>query len=70
MSAATAGTRRPQGLPADAAVIDCDVHIAPAAPEVLFPYLPAYWQGGAVDHAVPRPHRHRLSAGRGHVASA
>ena len=35
---------RPGTLPADAAVIDCDVHIAPASPDVLFPYLSSYWQ--------------------------
>jgi uncharacterized protein len=44
MSATAPGMRRPERVPAGMAVIDCDVHVAPAAPEVLFPYLSAYWR--------------------------
>jgi uncharacterized protein len=44
MSATVRGTQRPERVPAGMAVIDCDVHIAPAAPEALFPYLSAYWR--------------------------
>jgi predicted TIM-barrel fold metal-dependent hydrolase len=43
MSAAMRGAERPARI-AGMAVIDCDVHIAPASPEALFPYLPDYWQ--------------------------
>ncbi|HVG66553.1 MAG TPA: amidohydrolase family protein [Gaiellales bacterium] len=41
---APAALGRPAGIPDGAAVIDCDVHIAPASPEALFPYLPDYWR--------------------------
>jgi predicted TIM-barrel fold metal-dependent hydrolase len=44
MNATAPGMRRPEHVPAGMAVIDCDVHVAPAAPEALFPYLPAYWR--------------------------
>jgi uncharacterized protein len=36
--------QRPDRIPVGAAVIDCDVHIAPASPEVLFPHLSAHWR--------------------------
>jgi predicted TIM-barrel fold metal-dependent hydrolase len=35
---------RPGEIPAGMAVIDCDAHIAPPAPEALFPYLDPHWQ--------------------------
>ena len=44
MSATAPGMRRPRRVPAGLAVIDCDVHIAPASPEELFPHLSAHWQ--------------------------
>jgi len=44
VTAVEARALRPERVPAGAAVIDCDVHIAPASAETLFPYLSAYWR--------------------------